>query len=72
MSQKNEFLKELKVLLEKYDVSISFNVGESCDTHGFYDERMVIEHLIKKGSWQTEEWLSVDGWEFGASDVEIS
>lgn len=72
MSQKTKFLKELKDLLEKYDVTISFNLGESCDTHGFYGERITIDHSIKRGSWQTEEWLSVDGWTVGGYDIEIT
>lgn len=72
MSQKNEFLKELKALLEKYDVSIGFSIGEGSDTHGLYDERITINHRIKKDSFIEEEWLSVDGYDIFASDVEVS
>jgi hypothetical protein len=71
LESKELFLKEFKDLLEKYNVSLSFNLGECCDTHGFYDERMVIRHTIKKGSWQEEEWLSVDGWSIYSNDIEI-
>ena len=71
MDKKNEFLKELKNLLEKYDVSIAFNVGDTCDLHGFYDERVTINHQSAKDSLIEEEWLCVDGWSFGSSDIEI-
>jgi hypothetical protein len=35
MNDINEFLKELKTLLEKYDASIDFTFDG--DTHGIYD-----------------------------------
>ncbi len=52
---KDEFLKEFKALLEKYDVSISFSVSACSDTHGLYDEKMVIDH-------KQETWLELNGW----------
>jgi hypothetical protein len=59
---KDEFLKEFKALLEKYDVSISFSVGAGSDTHGLYDEKMVIDHRIDKNSFKEETWLELNGW----------
>ena len=38
-----EFKQELAQLLIKYDVSIGFTCGESSDTHGLYDDQVVIE-----------------------------
>ena len=72
MSQKTEFLKELKNLLETYDVSICFNLSSCSDTTGLYDERITIDHRIEKNSFMEEEWLSVDGRCIGASDIEIT
>lgn len=59
---KEQFLKELGELLEKYDVSIGFSVGSCSDTHGLYDEKMVIDHRISKNSFKEETWLEVPGW----------
>ena len=36
-----EFKAELKSLLEKYEVEISWECGEGSDTHGIYGEKMV-------------------------------
>ena len=68
---KEQFLKELKALLDKYDASISFSVGSCSDTHGLYDEKMVIDHRISKDSFKEETWLEVDGWCIGATDIEV-
>ena len=38
-----EFKQELAQLLIKYDVSIGFTCGESSDTHGLYDDQVVIQ-----------------------------
>jgi len=56
MENKKQFLKELKELLEYYEVSISFKVGEGSDTYGLYGERMVIEDKNEK------EIFSYNGW----------
>lgn len=40
--QKRAFLSELKALLTKYDASIGCELGEGSDTHGIYDEKIVI------------------------------
>lgn len=40
-SEEKQFKKELKELLEKYDATLEFYVGEGSDTHGLYDEEIV-------------------------------
>ena len=67
---KEEFLKKLKALLEEYDVSIGFSVGSCSDTHGLYDERILVDHRVSKDSFKEETWLSVDGWWLDANDIE--
>jgi hypothetical protein len=59
---KEEFLKEFKALLEKYDVSINFSVSGCSDTHGLYDEKMVIDHKDKI-------WFEVNGWCIDACEL---
>lgn len=66
---KEQFLQELKELLEKYDVNIGFSVSPCSDTHGLNDEKIVIDHRISKNSFKEERWLEVYGWGLGASDI---
>ena len=63
---KTQFAKELQVLLEKYDVSIGFGVGECSDTYGLYGEHMLIEptHRQEQG-WQ----IKITGWVISADDL---
>lgn len=43
MNEKQKsFQEELKSLLEKYSATISWTCGECSDTHGIYDEKMII------------------------------
>ena len=57
-----EFKQELAQLLIKYDVSIGLTCGESSDTHGLYDDQVVIEdnktgkNIVEAGDW----WLSAE------------
>lgn len=39
-TDKKEFLKELKDLLEKYNACISWTCGEGSDTYGIYDDHI--------------------------------
>ena len=71
MSQKEEFLKEFKALLEKYDAGISFDVGSGSDTHGLNGERMLVEHRVSKDSFREETWLEVSGWCIWHYDIEV-
>jgi hypothetical protein len=68
---RDEFLRELKALMEKYDVSIGFSVGDCSDTQGLYDEKVVIDHRISRESWKEETWLEVDGWWLGSEDIGV-
>ena len=62
---KKELLRDLKLLLEKYNVSIGFDFGEGSDTHGMYDERIVIS------SDETDKNVfEVNGYFLSASDLE--
>ena len=67
---KQQFLKEFKALLEKYNVGISFSVGDGSDTHGLYDEKMVVYHTIP-GTFKDEDWLEVNGWSIDISDMKF-
>lgn len=52
----NDFLKELKVLMEKYDASIGFTCSPCSDCYGLNDEGIVVEVGEKRkefGYW----WL---------------
>lgn len=55
---------ELKALLEKYDVSIVFSVGEGSDLHGVYDERI---ELVENGT--DEVLIKMDGYGLSALDL---
>lgn len=68
MSDKEEFQKELKALLEKYNATISFTVDSGSDTHGLYDEKMVIYHTISN-TFKAEDWIEVDGWGIDKTDL---
>jgi hypothetical protein len=68
---KEQFLAELKALMEKYDVSINFCVSACSDTHGLSDEKMTIEHRISKDSFKEEVWLEIDGYGIIADDIEV-
>lgn len=62
-----QFRAELKALLSKYNASINFSVG-SCDTHGLYDEKMVISHTVP-GTFKDIDILEVNGWGISAGDI---
>jgi hypothetical protein len=64
---KEEFLKEFRALLEKYNVGIAFTVGECSDTYGLYDEKMIVYRTVP-GTFKDEDWMVVDGWAIDISD----
>lgn len=72
MNKKTEFLQKLHSLMNEYEVSFGFSVGESSDTHGLYDEKIVIHQLKNdaKTPWDEEEIFSVEGWWLTSSDLE--
>ncbi len=62
---KQEFLKELKALMEKHNVSIEAGVGYGSDTHGIYDEYIdICDH-------RDNTLLSVQGWSINHEDIKI-
>jgi hypothetical protein len=70
-NNKEQFLKELKDLMEKYNVTIGFSVGSCSDTHGLYDEKIVIDHRVSKDNWKEETWLETPGWWLTPGDIEL-
>lgn len=64
-NQKEEFLQKLAALLAEYGATISFDVGKGSDTHGLYDEKMVIYRDEYEGAW-----LEVNGWSIDSSDIQ--
>jgi len=62
MSNADDFKKELKVLLKKYNATISFNVNEYSDTYGLHDERIEVD-IDRKTT------LLADGWGVDQSDL---
>jgi hypothetical protein len=68
---REEFLKELKALLKKYDVTIGFSVSECSDTHGLHDDKLVIEHKPDPTKYTFETWLEVDGWWLHEDDIKV-
>ena len=64
----NQFLKELSELLAKYNACISFSVGEGSDTHGLYNEKMIISRQPDPNSWEDIDIKVVDGWVIDSSD----
>ena len=68
VSDKELFQQEFKALLEKYNVGIVFSVEERSDTYGIYGEKMVVYHQ-PADSFNTENWIEVDGWSINKSDV---
>lgn len=59
---KQEFLKELKALLKKYDAKISFTCSDSSDTHGLYNDHLQIK--IKN-----EVIAETDGWILDKTEI---
>jgi len=49
------FKKELKELMNKYNVSIGFTCDDSSDTYGLFDDHIVIE-------MDNEVVIESDGW----------
>lgn len=68
MDIKEEFKRELKALLTKYDMIISFDVGEGSDTYGIYGEKLIFSHRDRT-RFESEDWLTVNGWTVDASDI---
>ena len=65
-----KFRSELKDLLAKYNASINFSVGSCSDTHGLYDEKMVVSIRPDMKSFKEIDILEVRGWSIAAGDIE--
>jgi hypothetical protein len=66
---KDEFLRKLKALMKEYRASICFSVGSGSDTHGLYEEAMIISHQPDPKKFKEEEWLEVYGWCLTETDI---
>ena len=64
MGDKQEFLKELKELLKKYDVIIEADEDYAGDTHGRYGAHIYFSHEKTRASFGR-----VDGWSLAHSDI---
>lgn len=65
MTEENikEFKKELLLLLDKYNVSIGFTCSDSSDTHGLYND-----HIIVQENATRENIIEADGWWLTGND----
>ena len=63
-----DFLRELKELLTKYNATIEVGYADCSDTHGMCDEHMEI-YFTEKGSFRTTETFRINGWEIDSSDI---
>lgn len=68
MTDKEAFQQEFKALLEKYNVTIGFEVSRCSDTYGLSGEKMVIYHTIPN-TFQTENWIEIDGWAIDKNEI---
>lgn len=64
-----QFRAELKALLEKYRVSISFSVSECSDTYGLSGEKMVISHRPDPKSFREVDIVEIRGWVIDAFEL---
>lgn len=65
MTDKQEFIKSLRDLLQKYNVGISVGFGECSDLYGVYDKHL---QLIDTKTWQS--FFRVDQWDMTYRDLE--
>jgi len=60
MKNKEDFIVELKKLMIKYNASIGFTCSSDSDTHGLYNEHIVIqidnEPVIEAEGWWLNPW----------------
>ncbi len=66
MDNKQEFVKELRELFQKYNVSIQAGVGENSDTHGISDE-----HIEIYSNFDYKTILMVNGWSLDQTNLDI-
>lgn len=61
----NNFVDELKALLEKYDATIDWTCSACSDLHGVYDERMTV-------SSNNEILLNIEGSCISAYEIKLN
>lgn len=57
--QQKEFLAKLKALLVEYQCSIGFTCSDGSDTHGLYDDHLIIDQKQDGKDvtfFETESW----------------
>jgi hypothetical protein len=64
-----EFIKELKALLEKYDAHIAFEMHDSSNTHGIYDPRIVVAFRTDRKRFEYDTVVLRDGYSVDKSDL---
>ncbi|MBL0732237.1 MAG: hypothetical protein JJW03_05220 [Desulfosarcina sp.] len=64
---KEQFLKEFKMLLEKYDVCVGFDCAEDTDL-----KQIEMPGIVVVDRQENRIWLSVDGYGLVASDIEVT
>ena len=67
-SKQDEFLRELKELLTKYDATISFDFDSCSDTHGIYDGGIALYIGYNTPKVEKRVFKSA-GWSLDASDL---
>lgn len=63
-----QLILELRELLKKYNACISFSVGSCSDTHGLYDEKMVVSRQPDPAKWEEIDVIHVDGYSLDHTD----
>lgn len=63
------FKKELRELLEKYHASIDVGYADCSDTHGMYDEHMMISFGDPSGKRQDFGIRVCDNWYIDANEL---
>lgn len=69
MKKINEFKKELKELLKKYNASISFDCGSGSDLHGVYGEKLSVQFLGENRRKIEEVHTLAQGYNVDQSDL---
>ena len=74
VSTLNEFKKELKALLDKYNASIEVGCSDCSDLHGVYDKHLLVTVppiMEGKSASQGIPKVLCDGWELYEDEIEL-
>lgn len=58
MKDKNKALKALKNVLREHDLSIGFTCSDCSDTHGLYDDEIIVHQGDTKIAGTESWWLT--------------